>query len=66
MVESNYVTPVIVGARFTVNSFGVLLSVIFWSWLWGFFGALLAMPLVVVATTIYDAAWRVDKVHLPG
>ena len=31
MVESNYITPTIVGARFTVNPFVVFLSVIFWS-----------------------------------
>lgn len=65
-IEANYVTPTIVGGRFTVNPFVVFLSVIFWSWLWGFFGALLAMPLVVVATTIYDAVWREERAHIPG
>lgn len=65
-IESNYVTPTIVGGRFTVNPFVVFLAVIFWSWLWGFFGALLAMPLVVVATTIYDAVWKEERTHIPG
>lgn len=65
-VEANYVTPTIVGGRFTVNPFVVFLAVIFWSWVWGFFGALLAMPLVVVATTIYGAIWKEERAYLPG
>ncbi len=66
LVESNYVTPRIVGSRFTINPFLVFLSVMFWSWLWGFFGALLAMPLVVVATTAIDELRPHIKPRLPG
>ncbi|MDB5572502.1 MAG: hypothetical protein JWN93_3685, partial [Hyphomicrobiales bacterium] len=65
-IEANYVTPTIVGTRFTVNPFLVFLSVVFWSWLWGFFGAFLAMPILVVATTIIDAVQRDEKVQIPG
>ena len=65
-VEANYVTPRIVGSRFTINPFLVFLSVMFWSWLWGFFGALLAMPIVVVATTVFDELHPREKSRLPG
>jgi predicted PurR-regulated permease PerM len=65
-VEANYVTPRIVGSRFTINPFLVFLSVMFWSWLWGFFGALLAMPFVVVATTVLDEVHPQEKARLPG
>lgn len=65
-VEANYVTPRIVGSRFTINPFLIFLSVMFWSWLWGFFGALLAMPIVVVATTAWEE-WRpAARSRLPG
>ncbi|HEY8581032.1 MAG TPA: AI-2E family transporter, partial [Beijerinckiaceae bacterium] len=65
-VEANFVTPTVVGTRFTINPFLVFLSVVFWSWLWGLFGAFLAMPIVVVATTIYDAVRSAERVKLPG
>lgn len=65
-VEANYVTPTVVGTRFTINPFLVFLSVVFWSWLWGLFGAFLAMPMMVVATTIYEAFRSPERVKLPG
>lgn len=52
-VES-FVTPVILGRRFTMNPVVVFISVVFWGWLWGIAGALLAVPLLASFKIICD------------
>lgn len=54
LVEANLVTPFVVGRRFTLNPVVVFASLIFFLWLWGGVGALVAMPLLVAAKTICD------------
>ena len=46
-VESNIVSPWFVGRRLTLSPLAVFLSVMFWGWLWGIGGALLAVPVLV-------------------
>jgi AI-2 transport protein TqsA len=43
----NYVDPVVQGKQLSVSSLVVLMSLLFWSWLWGIAGALLAMPITI-------------------
>ena len=49
-VEGQFVTPAVLGRRFTVNPLLILLSLSFWLWLWGPVGALLAVPLLMIST----------------
>lgn len=44
--EGNLVTPWIVGRRLTLNPVVIFTGVIFWGWLWGIPGALLAVPIL--------------------
>ena len=46
-VESNIVSPVIVGRRLSLSALSVFASVLFWGWLWGIVGALIAVPLLI-------------------
>ena len=46
-VIGNYLDPRLMGRTLNVSSLVVLLSVIFWGWIWGVAGALLAVPLTV-------------------
>lgn len=48
-LEGYLVTPMILGFRFHLNPLVVLLAITVWAWLWGVAGALLAVPLLVVA-----------------
>jgi predicted PurR-regulated permease PerM len=48
VLEGSFVTPSILGRRFTLNPLTVFLSLIFWTWLWGPVGAFLAAPLLIV------------------
>jgi len=54
LLESNLVTPVLLGRRFTVNPVVIFVSLIFWTWLWGVPGALLSVPLLVSIKVICD------------
>jgi predicted PurR-regulated permease PerM len=45
--EGNLITPLILGRRLTLNPVFIILGLIFWGWLWGIIGALLAVPLLV-------------------
>ncbi len=47
-VEGQIVTPMLVARRFTLNPVLVIGSLIFWNWLWGIPGALLAVPMLAV------------------
>jgi predicted PurR-regulated permease PerM len=44
VIEGSVVTPIILGRRVSLNSLLVFLSVVFWGWIWGPAGALMAVP----------------------
>lgn len=54
VVEGQIVTPLIVGRRLELNAVAIFIAVAFWSWLWGFIGALIAVPLLVVIKVFCD------------
>ena len=60
LVEANFVTPTVVGRRLTINPLMILLSLSFWAWVWGTTGALLAVPLLIIFRTVFDAAGKPD------
>lgn len=54
VLEGQILTPLIVGRRLELNAVAIFIAVAFWSWLWGFIGALLAVPLLVVIKVFCD------------
>ena len=60
LVEANFITPMLVGRRLTINPLLILVALSFWSWVWGTTGALLAVPLLIIFKTVIDAAGRPD------
>ncbi|AZV18655.1 AI-2E family transporter [Mesorhizobium sp. M7A.F.Ce.TU.012.03.2.1] len=54
IVEGQFVTPMVVGRRLEINAVAILIAIAFWSWLWGFVGALMAVPLLVVIKVFCD------------
>ena len=60
LLEANVVTPLIVGHRLTINPVLILVSLSFWSWVWGTPGALLAVPLLIILQTVIGAAGKPD------
>jgi predicted PurR-regulated permease PerM len=60
LLEANAVTPFIVGHRLTISPVLILISLSFWSWVWGTPGALLAVPLLIIIQTVIGAAGKPD------
>lgn len=53
-IESNFITPSILGRRLTLNPVVIFISLMFWTWLWGMPGALLAVPLLMTFKIFCD------------
>lgn len=51
-IEANIVSPLIVGRRLSLSPVAVFLSVMFWGWLWGIAGALIAVPVLIALRSI--------------
>ncbi|MES2301674.1 MAG: AI-2E family transporter [Pseudomonadota bacterium] len=62
-VESNVVTPSILGARFTLNPVAILISISYFSWIWGVLGALLSVPILLTVSALLD---HIGKPNLVG
>lgn len=62
-VEANAVTPSILGARFTMNPVLILIALSYFTWIWGVFGALLSVPILLTLTAFFD---HVGKPNLVG
>jgi len=52
VAEAQFVTPMVIGRTMTLNPFVVLLSLIFWIWLWGAVGGFIAVPALLVAYAV--------------
>jgi predicted PurR-regulated permease PerM len=48
-LEGQIAYPLVVGRRFSVNPVLVFVSLLFWGWLWGIAGMLMAVPILVIA-----------------
>jgi len=61
-IESNVVTPSILGARFTMNPVLILIALSYFSWIWGVFGGLLSVPILLTLTAFFDHVGRPNLV----
>jgi predicted PurR-regulated permease PerM len=50
--ESQVVTPNLLGRTMTINPFLIFLSLVFWLWVWGPVGGLVAVPSVLVVHSL--------------
>jgi predicted PurR-regulated permease PerM len=56
VLEGNFITPVVMGRSLTLNPVLVLLSLMFWGWMWGIVGVILAVPIL--------AAFKIFCTHI--
>jgi predicted PurR-regulated permease PerM len=53
-VAVNVLTPKLVGQRVNLNALSVTIAMMFWSWLWGGFGLILAVPITAAIKAVCD------------
>ena len=53
-LEGQFITPVLLGRQLELNTVSVFVTVVFWGWLWGIAGGLMAVPFLVCLKVICD------------
>jgi predicted PurR-regulated permease PerM len=54
VAEGEWITPMVLARRFTINPVAVILALIFWYWMWGVPGAILAVPMLAITKIVCD------------
>ena len=54
LVEGESLTPMLLARPFTLNPVLIILSLVFWSWMWGVLGAILAVPMLAILKIVCD------------
>lgn len=53
-LEGSFLTPMVLGHRFSLHPAIVFVGLLFWSYLWGVAGALLAVPILLILKIVCD------------
>jgi predicted PurR-regulated permease PerM len=62
-LASMLLTPILMGKASRINGVAMFLSLLFWSWLWGVIGMILAVPITMVIKSVCD---RVEGLQAIG
>lgn len=62
LIAANFLIPKLVGSRLLVGPVALTIGMLFWGWLWGIMGLLLAVPLTALIKLIADS--RPSLIHL--
>ena len=54
IIQANFVAPLVLGHRLTLNPVAILVGLLFWWWLWGIPGAFIAVPLLATFKIFCD------------
>ena len=66
-LEGSLLTPLLMGRASSMNQVAVFAGLLFWSWVWGIWGMLLAVPMMMVVKVICDHVESLRPVgHLMG
>jgi predicted PurR-regulated permease PerM len=53
-ISDNFISPIFIGKRLVLNPLIVFLAVLFWGWIWGIVGVLIAVPLTMALKIFCD------------
>jgi predicted PurR-regulated permease PerM len=60
-LNGNFVFPLVIGKNLEIHPVIVFVGVIFWGWIWGIIGALIAIPLLSVLKIIFNNVRSLNK-----
>lgn len=55
MLEGNFITPYIIGAKVSINPLAAIIVLILWENVWGLPGLVLALPMTAILKVIFDS-----------
>jgi predicted PurR-regulated permease PerM len=60
IVAANFIAPALIGRRVRLNAVAITVALLFWGWVWGGMGLLLAIPITATLRVICDhtESWR--------
>jgi predicted PurR-regulated permease PerM len=60
VIALNFVAPQVVGRRVRLNAVAITISLLFWGWVWGGMGLLLAIPITAALRVVCDhtESWK--------
>jgi predicted PurR-regulated permease PerM len=60
LLEGNLITPLVLGHKMPLNVVAIFVCLLFWGWVWGIPGAIIAVPLTVMIQVIcaHVGRWR--------
>jgi len=61
--EGGLLSPMMMGKAAGINGAALFISLLFWGWLWGLIGALVAVPIMMIVKTTCE---RIDGLHSIG
>ncbi len=64
LIKGHFVSPMVMGRRMPLNTVAILLSLLFWGWVWGIVGAIMAVPLTVMIQVICSHSERLRGVAI--
>jgi len=65
-LEGQIISPAILGTRLPLSPLTIFISLVFWIWLWGPIGALLAVPLAIIGRVIVSHVFPAEDSVLPS
>ena len=54
IIQSQFISPLILGRRLTLNPVAIFVGLVFWWWIWGVPGAFIAVPLIATFKIFCD------------
>jgi len=54
-ISANLLVPRMIGKRVSISPVAATVGILFWGWLWGVIGVLLAVPLTALVKIVADA-----------
>ena len=62
-LEGWLLTPTLMGKAASINPVAIFIGIIFWSWVWGFWGLILAVPMLMMLKAVCD---RIEELQPIG